>query len=56
MFKIINMHLGCKGPILKKSISKSPRVGFVQKFPTANVLEVSKTFFKLDIDFHVIKL
>jgi hypothetical protein len=41
---------------VSKSGLKSPRSDFVQKFPFASMLEVSKTFFKPDTDCQVVKL
>ena len=61
MYKIIDIHIRKKfaltinGFFIKKSGLKSTKVGFLQKFPIARVLEVSKAFFKLDPDCQVIK-
>ena len=60
MYKIIDIHIRKKfaltinGSFIKKWL-KGTKVSFLQKFPNARVLEVSKAFFKLDPDCQVIK-
>ena len=42
-------------PVLKNGL-KSPRGDFVQKFPFASMLKVSKTFFKPKTDCQVVSI